>query len=109
MKRRNLLKSLFIAPVIPLLPNPKDASALDTQTFNLVPIKSEGCVPIYPGIHSPHGKLHIYERGTTIPATVFWDPEMTIPHSQPIIANSQGVYNEIFLPSDLFVDFVHEA
>ncbi|MCP5005524.1 MAG: hypothetical protein GY941_16535, partial [Planctomycetes bacterium] len=100
MKRRNLLKSLFIAPVIPLLPNNIDPvkseggypDTLDIQEYGF----SQSINPTYPGIHSPHGKLHIYERGTTIPATVFCDPEMTIPYGNPIIANSQGVYDEIF-------------
>ena len=42
-------------------------------------------------------KLSFFESGTTTPRTTFTDADLTTPHSQPVVADGAGNFEEIFL------------
>jgi hypothetical protein len=43
------------------------------------------------------GKLYFYVTGTTTPANTYSDSARTIPNANPVVADSAGVFGEIFL------------
>lgn len=45
----------------------------------------------------PGSKLFFFESLTTTPRQTFTDPDLTIPHSQPVIADGAGVFPSIYL------------
>ena len=47
-------------------------------------------VPIY------GAKAYFYAAGTTDPLTVYADPDMTVPHPSPLVANGMGVWPQVF-------------
>lgn len=42
-------------------------------------------------------KLYFYEVGTTTDLSVYTDFDLTTPHAQPVVANSSGLFAEIYL------------
>ncbi len=50
-------------------------------------------------------QLYTYLSGTTTPAAVYSDAALTVPHSNPVIADSGGVFDAIFLDPDVTYRF----
>ena len=49
------------------------------------------------GVPLPGALLYFYSSGTNIPLNTYSDPLLTIPNSNPVVANSAGVFPNIFL------------
>ena len=49
------------------------------------------------GVPVPEGLLNFYASGTSTPLTTYSDPLLTVPNSNPVVANAAGVFPNIFL------------
>lgn len=54
------------------------------------------------GNPAPGAKLRFYDAGTTNPRTVYSDAALSIPYSQPIAADSAGVWPPIFVGTGVY-------
>lgn len=45
----------------------------------------------------PGSLLYFYETGTTTPKTVYKDPDLLVPHENPVESDAAGVFEPIFL------------
>ena len=58
-------------------------------------------VPIVLGTTVPSAKLYTYETGTSTPQAVYQDIDLTTAHSNPVQADSAGVFAPIYLDGSL--------
>ncbi|WP_448208584.1 glycosyl hydrolase family 28-related protein [Azospirillum sp. sgz302134] len=54
------------------------------------------------GVPLAGGRLSFFLTGSSTPATVYSDAALTTPHTQPVIADSSGVWPAIYLGSDTY-------
>ncbi|MDP6771905.1 MAG: hypothetical protein QF704_14485, partial [Anaerolineales bacterium] len=47
----------------------------------------------------PNGRLYGYEAGTNTPKTIYSDPGLTTPYSEPVVADGAGRFFDLFLAS----------
>ena len=52
------------------------------------------------GVPIPGALLYFYSSGTSSPLTTYSDPLLTVPNSNPVVANAAGVFPNIFLNGD---------
>lgn len=45
-------------------------------------------------------QLYVYKAGTSTPLTVYSDPSLATPHSHPIVADSGGLFAEVFFTAN---------
>lgn len=50
----------------------------------------------------PGAKLYVYEAGTTSPLTVYSDNALTTAHTQPVVADANGVFPQIYMSADVY-------
>lgn len=63
----------------------------DLVTFN--PSRAlDGNVKAVPG-----ALAYFYDAGTTTPRTVYADEALTVPHASPLVANSTGIFSQVFV------------
>ena len=63
----------------------------DLVTFN--PSRAlDGNVKAVPG-----ALAYFYDAGTTTPRTVYADEALTVPHASPLVANSTGIFPQVFV------------
>jgi len=55
------------------------------------------------GVFAPGAKAYFYEPGTTTPTTVYSDSAETTAHASPLEAAAEGVFPQVFGPSDVKV------
>lgn len=48
------------------------------------------------GVYAPGAKATFYLSGTTTPATVYADADLSVPHVSPMVADSYGVFAQAF-------------
>lgn len=48
------------------------------------------------GTISPGAKATFYRTGTTVPVTVYTDELLAVPHATPVVANSGGLFAQVF-------------
>ena len=53
-------------------------------------------VPIDAGVVLPGSKLTFTQTGTTTPQNTYTDVDLTTPHSNPVVADSDGVFAAIY-------------
>lgn len=48
----------------------------------------------------PGSKLYFYDAGTSTPKTTWSDRDMTVPNTNPVVANGSGYFGPIFMDAD---------
>jgi hypothetical protein len=61
------------------------------------------------GAKAPGAKLRFYDAGTTNPRTVYSDDGLSVAISQPIVANSAGIWPEIFVGTGVYKVTIHSS
>jgi len=62
-------------------------------------------VPIEAGSVEAGAQLYFYETGTTTDMDVYTTPALSVAHSQPVVADSNGEFAPIYLDPDASVDY----
>ncbi len=58
-------------------------------------------VPIVGGVTSPEAKANFHLTGTTTNTNTYTDAALTVPHTNPVLADAAGVFPVIFLDPDI--------
>lgn len=61
------------------------------------------------GAPAPLAKLRFYDAGTTNPRTVYSDSALSVPYSQPIAADSAGIWPAIFVGTGVYKVTIHSS
>lgn len=52
-------------------------------------------------VYTPGAKLHFYATGSSTPQNTYQDSDLTTPHANPVVANSAGYFDPIYLDPSL--------
>lgn len=61
------------------------------------------------GRPAPGAKLRFYNAETTNPRTVYTDDDLLIPYSQPILADSAGIFPPVFVGTGVYKVTIHSS
>ncbi len=58
---------------------------------------------------APGAKMRFYDAGTTNPRTVYTDAALSIAYSQPVVADSAGIFPPVFVSTGVYKVTIHSA
>lgn len=61
------------------------------------------------GNPSPGAKMRFYDAGTTNPRAVYTDDGLSIAYSQPVVADSAGIFPPVFVTTGVYKITIHSA
>ena len=61
--------------------------------------------PFSAGQSLPGAKLYFYQTGTTTAQSVYTTPDLTVAHSNPVVADANGFFADIYLDPDASAEY----